>query len=91
MKGVQTHKAGKAKIVPISAPPVGAAKKQKTSPGKAGEATSFDIPPRITHEMISQRAKAIWVSKGRPSGQDEQNWRQAEMELRMEQNKAIGK
>ncbi|MCY2930275.1 MAG: DUF2934 domain-containing protein [Planctomycetota bacterium] len=40
--------------------------------------------PRLSHEQIARRAKAIWEKKGRPSGQDEQNWYQAEAELRTE-------
>jgi hypothetical protein len=37
--------------------------------------------PKITHEMIAQRAWAIWISKGCRPGQDEMNWYQAELEL----------
>ena len=40
--------------------------------------------PRLSHEQIAIRAKAIWEKKGRPSGQDEKNWLQAEAELRTE-------
>jgi hypothetical protein len=35
-----------------------------------------------THEQIAARAKAIWQSKGCPSGKDEENWREAEEQLR---------
>ncbi|MCY2926759.1 MAG: DUF2934 domain-containing protein [Planctomycetota bacterium] len=37
--------------------------------------------PVLSHEQIAKRARAIWEKKGRPAGQDEQNWLQAESEL----------
>ena len=40
--------------------------------------------PRLSHEQIARRAMAIWEKKGHPTGQDEQNWLQAETELRTE-------
>ena len=40
--------------------------------------------PVLSQEQIARRAWAIWVKKGRPAGQDEQNWLQAESELRTE-------
>lgn len=40
--------------------------------------------PRLSHEQIARRARAIWEKKGHPVGQDEQNWYQAEAELRTE-------
>lgn len=33
-----------------------------------------------THEDIARRAYQIYVEKGRPQGQSEQNWKQAERE-----------
>ena len=35
----------------------------------------------VTREQIAQRAYEIWLAKGQPAGLDEQNWREAEMEL----------
>ena len=35
-----------------------------------------------THAQIAQRAREIWERKGRPQGQDVQNWREAEEELK---------
>jgi hypothetical protein len=35
-----------------------------------------------TSEQIAARAFAIWERKGKPAGQDAQNWAQAEAELR---------
>lgn len=40
--------------------------------------------PVLSHEQIARRARAIWEKKGQPAGQDEQNWLQAESELRTE-------
>ncbi|MGN6367742.1 MAG: DUF2934 domain-containing protein [Phycisphaerae bacterium] len=39
---------------------------------------------RVTHEMIAERAKTIWQAKGCPEGQDEQNWKEAEAQLKKE-------
>jgi hypothetical protein len=35
----------------------------------------------VTRDQIAKRAYEIWVAKGRPAGQDLQNWQQAEREL----------
>lgn len=46
--------------------------------GQAGAA----IPAAsLSHDEIATRAFDIWVRKGRPYGQDDQNWREAELEL----------
>jgi len=37
-----------------------------------------------THEQIAQRAETIWRKRGRVAGQDEQNWHEAEAQLRAE-------
>jgi hypothetical protein len=37
-----------------------------------------------THAQIAQRAREIWERKGRPQGQDEKNWHEAEEELKRE-------
>ena len=39
---------------------------------------------RLTHEQIAERAKAIWMSRGCVPGHDEQNWLDAEAQLRSE-------
>ena len=36
---------------------------------------------RFTHDDIARKAYEIWLAKGRPLGQDEQNWCEAEAEL----------
>ncbi len=38
----------------------------------------------VTHDQIAARAFLIWEAKGRPHGLDEQNWREAEAQLRNE-------
>ena len=43
-------------------------------------APDADIP----HDKIASRAYEIWVRKGKPHGQDLQNWTEAEAELRAE-------
>jgi hypothetical protein len=44
-------------------------------------------PPRpleVPHDKIAARAREIWERKGRPHGQDIQNWVEAVGELRAE-------
>jgi hypothetical protein len=41
-------------------------------------------PVTLNHEQVAERAKAIWKQRGCPSGQDEQNWFEAEKQLKME-------
>lgn len=38
----------------------------------------------LTHEQIAQRAEVIWQQKGCPPDQDEQNWNEAEAQLKSE-------
>jgi hypothetical protein len=40
--------------------------------------------PVLTHKQIEDRAREIWRRKGCPSGQDEQNWLEAEAQLKKE-------
>jgi len=55
---------------------------------RAGVATARPKQPSsksvLTHQQVAERAKAIWQSKGCPAGQDEQNWREAEAQLKAE-------
>ncbi len=37
-----------------------------------------------THAQVALRAREIWERKGRPQGQDEKNWHEAEAELKRE-------
>ncbi len=41
----------------------------------------------LTHTQIAERARQIWERRGRPQGQDEKNWRDAEEELRREMSR----
>ena len=50
-------------------------KKSSKSPARTAE---------LTHDMIAARAFEVWVRKGRPLGQDDANWREAEAELKEE-------
>ena len=53
----------------------------------APDATPVPItspPVDIPHDKIEARAYEIWVRKGKPHGQDLQNWTEAEAELRAE-------
>jgi hypothetical protein len=38
----------------------------------------------LTHDLIAERARTIWLERGCSSDQDEQNWRDAEAQLRTE-------
>jgi hypothetical protein len=38
----------------------------------------------LSHEQIAQRAEVIWQQKGCPPDQDEQNWKEAEDQLKSE-------
>jgi hypothetical protein len=61
--------------------------------GSAGPALSTPVhvlptvqPPTnsLTHEQIAQRAQSVWYAKGCPPHQDEQNWLEAETQLKAE-------
>jgi hypothetical protein len=38
----------------------------------------------LTHDQIADRARAIWEQRGRPQGEDEKIWHEAEAELKRE-------
>ncbi|MEX0885557.1 MAG: DUF2934 domain-containing protein [Phycisphaeraceae bacterium] len=54
--------------------------KAKAKSKAAGHSAATPAAP-VTREQIAQRAYEIWLSKGRPTGLDQQNWHEAEMEL----------
>jgi len=64
--------------------------KQKKSAPRAGGAAKSKSKraskpaPTLTYEEIAARAEQIWREKGCPAGQDEQNWHEAERQLREE-------
>jgi hypothetical protein len=41
-------------------------------------------PSALTHDQIAQRAHDIWLQRGRPDGEDKQNWYEAEAQLKHE-------
>ena len=38
----------------------------------------------LTHDLIAERARTIWLERGCSSDQDEENWRDAEVQLKTE-------
>ena len=42
------------------------------------------MPLAVTHEAIAKRAYELWCDKGYPHGTHEQNWLEAEAQLRAE-------
>jgi hypothetical protein len=80
-KASTTHKTKPAAAKPATAK--GAASKQassRASAGKQGRSASAKTAA-VSHDQIATRAYDIWVTKGRPVGQDLQNWREAEAQL----------
>ena len=55
-----------------------------TSKLSTGSSTRSVQAPVLTHEQISERAKAIWQDRECVSGLDEQNWHEAETQLKTE-------
>jgi len=68
----------------------GSVSKRPASGKKAGQ-TSSDSWGRLsgqtsplTHEQVAERARALWLASGCIPGRDEQNWREAEAQLKAE-------
>jgi hypothetical protein len=38
----------------------------------------------LTHDLIAERARTIWLKRGRSVNRDEENWREAEAQLKAE-------
>ncbi len=38
----------------------------------------------LTHDLIAERARAIWLERGCSCNQDQENWREAEAQLKTE-------
>ena len=38
----------------------------------------------LTRDLIAERAQAIWLKRGCPRNRDEENWREAEAQLKTE-------
>jgi hypothetical protein len=70
-----------------------------TTTPRSGGATTTTLRPagmqapaavgsvKITREQIAKRAHDIWVKNGCKHGQDEQNWLEAERQLKAEASK----
>lgn len=54
---------------------------QTTANPQAAVSTKSKTP---TYEQVAQRAREIWTKKGCLPGQDEQNWLEAERQLKAE-------
>jgi hypothetical protein len=65
-----------------AAPPPSPAPARATAP--EANAPVAPLLSDIPHDKIAARAYEIWVRKGKPHGQDLQNWAEAEAELRAE-------
>ncbi len=59
------------------------ANKDKRKTSLTNEAVTRSVPT-LTHKMIAERARAIWLERGCPSGRDDLNWQEAEAQLRRE-------
>ena len=67
------------------AAPVPARVTAGTTPAPKAPATTAPAPRReVTSEIIAARAYTIWEQKGRPQGNDLENWLLAESQLKRE-------
>ena len=55
-----------------------------TSKPSASSSTCSVQTTMLTHEQVAERAKAIWQDRGCVPGFDEQNWYEAETQLKTE-------
>lgn len=60
------------------------ASSQGTPKPSATNSTSPVEAPMLTQEQIAKRAKEIWQARGCVPGLDEQNWYEAEVQLKSE-------
>jgi hypothetical protein len=56
-----------------------------TTPQTAQPASPVHVP----HDKIAMRAYEKWVKKGRPNGSNEQDWLEAEIELKAEYARGV--
>lgn len=49
------------------------------------------MPVAVTHEAIAKRAYELWCDKGYPHGTHEQNWLEAEAQLRAETSRTLAR
>ncbi len=75
---------GAARPQPVGGEPVAKpASATQQAPQSAGQRQTGPTAT-LTHEQIAKRAQQIWEKKGRPVGQDEKNWLEAEAQLKRE-------
>ena len=60
----------------------GAAAPEASTPAAVAPAAPGPAVRTVGHEAIAHLAYEIWVKRGRVRGQDLQNWREAETQLR---------
>ena len=93
---------GKTRIVEKTTPPPAAETEKPKSESKPEPRAEMKAEPKAesrpekgrrpiqsvkpTREQIQERAQAIWRQKGCPAGQDENNWLEAEDQLKHELN-----
>jgi hypothetical protein len=58
----------------------------QTTPSSSPQTTPIKVP----HDKIAQRAYEKWVKRGRPNGSNEQDWLEAEAELKVEIARGAG-
>lgn len=81
-KGTSQATASTSKTTRAKTERVASAKPTGTSANSAPQASPITV--ELHHDQVAQRAYAIWVAKGRPDGQDTQNWQEAEQQLTVE-------
>lgn len=79
----KTASASKAKTKKAEAQSKPKAAPSKAKTAKPKKPVNHDLTPVITikHHDVASKAYEIWLAKGRPIGQDEQNWLEAEAAL----------
>jgi hypothetical protein len=55
--------------------------KQTTSGSQGGTSPTTTL---LTQERVAERARTLWLASGCMAGRDEQNWREAEAQLKTE-------
>jgi hypothetical protein len=60
------------------------------TPQTAKPSTPTTTGPQVPHDKIAMRAYEKWVKKGCPQGTDQQDWMEAEAELKAEYARTPG-
>lgn len=59
---------------------------KRISPADRSKLNQSGTEKVLTHEQIAERARQIWQQRGCRSGEDQQNWAEAEAQLKAELN-----